>query len=176
MALCGLFLGLPGSPLFSGFDVKNLADYFTFLQKGEDGFWHLKILPILLEWRMVEIGMKGTLVELSPCTAAWILAFQLENEVPKQIWKDSTVARFLKVPVLYLSGQGHGKERAKAKLKIIPELIHVSTWGGRRCLETKAVPFLTKNCVFGSPSPLPVEGWDPHVVRVQCCVPEDWDC
>ena len=34
---------------------------------------------------MVEIGMKGTLVELSPCTAAWILAFQLENEVPKQI-------------------------------------------------------------------------------------------
>ena len=108
-----------------------------------------------------------TLAELSPCSAAWILAFQLENEVPPKIWKDSTVAMFLKVTVVYLSGQDHGKERAKAKLKI-SNSYHESTWGGGRCLETKATLFLAKTFVFGSPSPAlpPAEGWRPHIVSV----------
>lgn len=29
--------------------------------------------------------------------AAWILAFQVENEVPKQIWRESMVAMFFKL-------------------------------------------------------------------------------
>lgn len=38
---------------------ENLTDYFTFLQRSEDGFLTFKNPAFLVGIKMVEIGMKG---------------------------------------------------------------------------------------------------------------------
>ena len=106
-----------------------------------------------------------TLAELSLCMllGSWLFSWRMRS--PNK-YERTEVSMFLKVPVLYLSGQDHGKEGVKAKLKISNSRLE-SAWGGGRCLETKATLFLAKTFVFGSPSPAlpPVEGWRPHIVR-----------
>ena len=109
------------------------------------------------EW--LWLGWKGTWVGFSPCTAAWSLAFPQTNT------KGEHSCHVLKVPVLYLSGQGHSMERAKTKLKV-PDSYHVIYL--RRCLELKPLS-LAKNFGFRCPflSPSPVKGKFSHALRVQ---------